>query len=104
MKLTLPIYGRFCCGNDVAVVIQIMGESDMLVIKCTEYDEVWGKHGVYSTFGLIEFDTNDLKMESSNVFSQKSPCLYYKDIKFMSKTDEELRDWFYQHYKCFVKG
>lgn len=102
MKLTLPVYGRFCCGDDVAMLIQLIGENDWIVIKCKEHEQVWGENGVYSTFGLIEFDTNDLVIESSNVFSRPNPCVKYDNIKFTIKTKEEMKDWFYEHYKCFI--
>lgn len=102
MKLTLPIFGYCWCGSDVAVSIQLLGEKDKLVIRCTQISEVWGDNGVYSGFGLIEFDTNDIKMQCTKIIDKEVPCIDYKDIKFTPKTERQMRDWFYEHYQCFV--
>lgn len=104
MKLTLPVYGRFCCGNDVAMSIQLLGDDEsngFVVVKCDEREQVWGDNGIYSTFGLMEFDTNDLFVSKSNVLQNSAPCIEYDKIKFSRKTAEEMRDWFYKHYEAF---
>lgn len=104
MKLTLPIYGNATCGYDVAVSIQLLCKSEMFVVKCTDHNQVFGDNGVFSTYGLIEFDTKDIKMQSSDVLSGESPCIDYKNIKFTPKTGEQMREWFFENYKRLNEG
>lgn len=98
MKLTLPVYGQLYCGDDASMAVQLYGDCDTIVVRCADREQAWE---VYSTFGLIEFDTNDLYKDKSYVLGNDSNCIKYDNIKFTKMTDKELKQWFERHSACF---
>lgn len=83
MKISLPVYGRCCCGCDVLMVIQLLGEQENFIIRHNNTDEPWGKNGVYSQLGIITFDTNDLFIDKSTILNKEYACIKYENIKFV---------------------
>lgn len=108
MKITLPIFGTTTCNYDVRCLVQLYGEQGTLVVKCNNRYEVWGdpkdnNGGIYSSFGLLEFDTENLFKDKSYTSNLIADCIKYEKVKFTPMSGKEMGAWFKKLMNCFER-